>query len=235
MKNVVEKDYELCGATEDNVGWGTDKDPDMMAGEQEFLVLVLYDWNSEFDRSLNLRLGQNRPAIWDPRTERLSDRFEFPASSRRLRFDTPSTNETLATCGEPCYGPRSCHPASGCSCFVPSQANGTYIATCGVAYSSSLSPGRQVTASDLAGTVNGRDGYSFTAAVPITHLEDVSCPCNCTYVSHACCNSRDGIVHEDVSLNLGPLTMSDGVECDQASGKVRSSTSIQIAPATSEG
>ncbi|KAI9726200.1 MAG: hypothetical protein M1828_001873 [Chrysothrix sp. TS-e1954] len=31
------------------------------------------------------------------------------------------------------------------------------------------------------------------------------CPCNSTYVSHGCCGSRDGLIHEPVELKLGEL------------------------------
>ena len=34
---------------------------------------------------------------------------------------------------------------------------------------------------------------------------DAACPCNTSYVSHACCEARDGRVWEDASLKLGEL------------------------------
>ena len=34
---------------------------------------------------------------------------------------------------------------------------------------------------------------------------DFPCPCNCTYVSNACCDAPSGIVYEAPDLRLGSL------------------------------
>lgn len=48
----------------------------------------------------------------------------------------------------------------------------------------------------------------------------LSCPCNCTYVSHACCLSGDGIVAEDASQEMATtqLPPNGTVCCDSTTG-----------------
>ncbi|KAI9725325.1 MAG: hypothetical protein M1828_003340 [Chrysothrix sp. TS-e1954] len=45
----------------------------------------------------------------------------------------------------------------------------------------------------------------LTFHLPHKRDEEVPCPCNGTYVSHACCDSRDGLVWEAPELKLGEL------------------------------
>lgn len=46
-----------------------------------------------------------------------------------------------------------------------------------------------------------------------------TCPCNCTYVSHACCSVNDGIVWEAPVLKMGDLEPPEGRCCEQATGR----------------
>ena len=59
-------------------------------------------------------------------------------------------------------------------------------------------------------------------------IEEISCPCNCTYVSKACCISQSGIVHETPELNLGVLAPPEAnLTCSNITGqfKVKSEAS----------
>ena len=53
---------------------------------------------------------------------------------------------------------------------------------------------------------------------------DFACPCNCTYVSKACCNSPTGIVYEAPDLRLGSvLAPSANLTCDTMTGEFQAS------------
>lgn len=61
--------------------------------------------------------------------------------------------------------------------------------------------------------VPGKGMVMFTAACIISlggkREEQRPCPCNETYVSHACCGSPDGIVQESSQLKLGEVLVTD--------------------------
>ena len=53
---------------------------------------------------------------------------------------------------------------------------------------------------------------------------DLACPCNCTYVSKACCSSPAGIVYEAPDLKLGSvLAPSANLTCDPTTGEFQAS------------
>lgn len=56
-----------------------------------------------------------------------------------------------------------------------------------------------------------------------------ACPCNCTYVSPACCLSSHGIVWEDLSekLSMTVQAPNGSVCCDETSGKWRDSRTVR--------
>ena len=48
---------------------------------------------------------------------------------------------------------------------------------------------------------------------------DLACPCNCTYVSKACCNSLSGMVYEAPELRLGSVQApSANLTCNATTG-----------------
>lgn len=147
------------------------------------------------------------------------------------------------TCGEPCYGPiNSCDPLTGCSCIADplvSPSNAMYTGRCGVVYTSAASRGRRLNSLDFL-TLSGNNASSSAAgggapanmpltqigAIPPALVGDAACPCNCTYVSHACCGSLDGVVRESPKSRLGALEVPSGIICDQRSGRVIDAVSI---------
>ena len=52
----------------------------------------------------------------------------------------------------------------------------------------------------------------------------MACPCNCTYVSKACCNSISGIVYEAPELRLGSVQApSANLTCNVTTGDFQAS------------
>lgn len=52
---------------------------------------------------------------------------------------------------------------------------------------------------------------------------DLACPCNCAYVSRACCRSATGVVHEAPASKLGILEApNSSLVCDGTTGRFRS-------------
>lgn len=116
------------------------------------------------------------------------------------------------TCGEYCSGPANlCGASDGCRCIADSfQGIGSryYTGTCkpssfafdGRRLQENLVNGTnlvQVT-SNFTLTVNGSAGVQAVDSPP-------ACPCNCTYVSVACCDAPSGVVYEAADLKLGVL------------------------------
>ena len=84
------------------------------------------------------------------------------------------------TCGGTCSSNAQC--GNGCVCttrkeqYLPAQGTVKFFAACILSMASN--PKRE---------------------------ERKPCPCNNTYVSHACCGAMDGLVYENVAHNLGVL------------------------------
>lgn len=57
-----------------------------------------------------------------------------------------------------------------------------------------------------------------------SYRDNLACPCNCTYVSEACCNSPSGLVYEAPGLKLGSLrTPALNVACNATTGEFQAS------------
>ena len=53
---------------------------------------------------------------------------------------------------------------------------------------------------------------------------DLACPCNCTYVSKACCNSNSGLIYEAPELRLGSVQApSANLTCNATTGDFQAS------------
>lgn len=91
--------------------------------------------------------------------------------------------EMVDLCNQPCTTGTMCH-ATGCLC--------------------------RVTGAQWMPSV-GQIEYkaSCTHSLLDKRGELAPCPCNSTYVSHACCDARDGMVWEDQRLKLGELVEED--------------------------
>ncbi|KAL8693311.1 MAG: hypothetical protein Q9218_001830 [Villophora microphyllina] len=140
---------------------------------------------------------------------------------------------TMAFCGQVCYGNvNSCDPISGCSCVskrVSSQRHNAFFSTCGVAYTSPYTHRRRLSETDINSTIGSQAALgpdtNFVSAAPFITLSDTACPCNCTYVSHACCDGNlNGIVQEASSLKLGEVELPPGVICNRTTGLPQNGT-----------
>ena len=100
--------------------------------------------------------------------------------SGKVQSPPTTQNKIQNQCGNSCSTNANCTGGNGCTCKTQSQ---------------SYQPG--------AGTV------AFAAACIISlggkRDEPVPCPCNGTYVSHACCRVQDGMVWEREEFKLGEL------------------------------
>lgn len=114
-------------------------------------------------------------------------------------------------CGESCWGPVNlCGASDGCRCIADSfQGVGSryYTGTCKP--SSFAFDGRRLRETLINGTglVNVVSNFTLTvkhSPVP-QEVTSPACPCNCTYVSRACCEAPNGVVYEAVDLKLGIL------------------------------
>ena len=98
------------------------------------------------------------------------------------------------------------HNANGNRPYTPSPQQADYLV-----FNDSLS-----TASSSSSSSSSSDSDSGSNPSPTFY-----CPCNCTYVSAACCLSYSHIVHEDASryqIPMDPLPEDSPVCCDPNSG-----------------
>lgn len=127
-------------------------------------------------------------------------------------------------------------PAPTCGrshfCTKSSHCRGAFYCVCvadtwhGEFYSSSCK-------NPLPGKGNGRGLLEINATQPAFSINgnltaegstDIACPCNCTYVSKACCNSPSGIVYEAPDLKLGSLQApSVNLTCSTTTGDFQAS------------
>ena len=145
--------------------------------------------------------------FWDS----LSDITELEdlRSTNGLDLPTISTSPKL---GEPCTGPVNvCATSDGSRCIaeVSSENDGQYFsATCQLSHFGidSRTQNEILVAGEdpiykTNGSITVNTTTTYTALIPAT------CPCNCTYVSEACCDAPKGIVHESAKARLGSLSL----------------------------
>ncbi|KAL8924953.1 MAG: hypothetical protein Q9208_003836 [Pyrenodesmia sp. 3 TL-2023] len=143
--------------------------------------------------------------------------------------------------GAPCYKPSDCDAANDYICAtdksVPGDSTSWGTFTCRY-FPNAGSIVAAVATTIRVGTCRGRCllGAGGTLEIPIndnvppvaapaktlshTVEASLSCPCNCTYVSHACCLSGDGMVAEDAGQEIvtTQLPPNGSVCCDAATG-----------------
>lgn len=61
----------------------------------------------------------------------------------------------------------------------------------------------------------------WIAGVEVGPDSGVPCPCNCTYVSNACCGSTTGIIYEPPQMRLGAIRMPTGMVCNETTGEAQ--------------
>ena len=122
------------------------------------------------------------------------------------------------TCGQNCWGvANSCADNTGCKCIAEHLTSGVFTGICKLLYSA-LGSGRGLSEVELTATKEVNTTVFFAAA-DAADLNNVACPCNCSYVSHACCGSASGIVYEAPGLNLGMVEPPNSTTaCNSATG-----------------
>ncbi|KAI9888486.1 MAG: hypothetical protein M1814_006877 [Vezdaea aestivalis] len=141
-----------------------------------------------------------------------------------------------------CGGGDDTHPTyctgivDGCS-YKKTQGNITFDYTNGT-YSPGNVAGSScacVAMSDILPMLgNYSSPFYVGTCVDLSVVLNPKCPCNVTYVSEACCNSTDGIVHEDASKKLGELDPSVYNETSAGNSSVPASSAV-VATSTTSG
>ena len=215
------------------------------AGDNNRLLLVLYARNSDFDNRVRRKLALGEPILG---LERANGAIE-PGTASDADFDDasstigptglgggnmPDSATSGPACGQYCWGPGApCDAASGCRCIADAwQGVGSafFTGSCKVPYrlTGSLSSGageRELLGSAAGGGTNLTNATVSVSSDSIVEgglAADTACPCNCTYVSRACCTSATGIVHEAPDLKLGMLMAPNAsLVCDGTTGHFR--------------
>lgn len=139
---------------------------------------------------------------------------------------------TGRNCGQYCSSFNLCTGGDECKCIADpwqSPGSGYFTGTCKLPYFAS---GRQLSEIYVNSTnlinVTGVLNSSASAAASAFNATSISggnstglaCPCNCTYVSKACCSSDSGTVYEAPNLKLGALhAPNSSMVCDATSGQ----------------
>ena len=143
---------------------------------------------------------------------------EVKAISSRNPSTIPDPNPT---CGKSTYCSRAsdCKGAVGCICIAEQWHGEFFSSKCKWPY-----PGfrRGVLEIDSANATESNPALNSTLMEDAKI--DLACPCNCTYVSKACCNSTSGIIYEAPELRLGSVQApSANLTCNPMTGDFQAS------------
>ena len=120
-----------------------------------------------------------------------------------------------------CSGSRDCRREFGCVCIAEKWHGEFYTGTCRLPFSGNRN-GRGLLGTDLANATES--SFSMNSTLTGEGTMDLACPCNCTYVSRACCNSLTGIVYEAPNLRLGSVQApSANLTCSATTGGFQAS------------
>ena len=116
--------------------------------------------------------------------------------------DPPTIPTAEPKCRRYPYCSRSSHctGAFGCICAVDKWHGEFWSTSCKWPFPD---VGRGLSEIDMVNATQSASSGNRTLTA--TDLGDIACPCNCTYVSKACCDSPTGIVHEGADLRLGSV------------------------------
>ena len=175
--------------------------------------MILYEDFSAFDNYTQEDFKNGKAPLATETPDGLIDigGFEAPAEPKPSRSPSAeSTNFQGPACGQNCAGPVNlCSGSDGCRCIAdPWQGTGSgfFTGSCRTPYYDS---GRELAEIDSI------------EAVDVTDLPGVACPCNCTYVSKACCSAGAGIVQEAPALRLGAVRPPAGQSCNSSTGQLQ--------------
>ena len=157
-----------------------------------------------------------------------------PQRPKRPSDSAANDNRPSKVCGSACNQQSDCSIDDDCICAsnkgIPLSATwGTF--SCMHSFSSAcrgrcLVEGNgtlEIPAAALAAPDNTSSTFNFSAT---------ACPCNCTYVSAACCLSPTGMVFEDPVLKINTTVQAPNgsVCCDHQTGKWANATVLRDEP-----
>ena len=141
----------------------------------------------------------------------------FLPEIKTISARNPSTTpDPSPTCGRSTYCSKAtdCKGAFGCICIADQWHGEFFTSKCKWPY-----PGfrRGVLEIDLANATESDP--ALNSSLTEEGRIDLACPCNCTYVSKACCNSISGMVYEAPELRLGSVQApSANLTCNATTG-----------------
>ncbi len=204
--------------------------------------MVLYQPGSPYDNYVTAEVAAGREVFADAEGVPLGDPTAVnpPAPQNQAGANNqqaggasgsnpPGTQQQSSgpSCGQYCSSIHLCTSPDGCKCIAdPWQGSGSgyFTGTCKLPYSAS---GRELGEIYINSTsfVNSTGTFNSADSPPPAQkptLADQACPCNCTYVSNACCLSTSGIVYESPSLRLGAIRAPNATTfCDPTTGEFR--------------
>ena len=167
-------------------------------------------------------MAAGRPLFVEEAEEGTSedDDVKPPAADRAPPAADAWASSYASLCGQDCTSLNACPGNAGCRCIAQAwQSPGSryYTGTCKLPYASG--DGRELNEVELNAPAPANSTITFEGTT-LASLTDAACPCNCTYVSNACCSSASGIVHEVPTLKLGALRPpNSSVSCNALTGK----------------
>ena len=147
----------------------------------------------------------------------------LPALKAISAQNPPTVPDSKPWCGTTryCSGSRDCRGGFGCICIAQKWYGEFYTGTCRLPFSGNRE-GRRLLGIDLANATESN--FSMNSTLTREGAMDLACPCNCTYVSRACCNSLSGIVYEAPNLRLGSVQApSVNLTCNATTGEFQAS------------
>lgn len=181
------------------------------AGDKGRILAIFYSNTSKFSDTLAGSVARGYAT---------SDLADFRAISAR---NPPKIPQPEPTCGRShfCTKASHCRGALACVCVADRWYGEYYTSSCKyplpeVQYGRGLLDVDSTNATGPGSPLNG------TSAMESSTIS--ACPCNCTYVSKACCNSLSGIVYEAPDLRLGSVRApSENVTCNATTGDFQAS------------
>jgi len=211
-------------------------------GTESPIIVVLYQPGSPYDNYVTAEVAAGREVLADAEGVPFGDPTAVnpPAPINQAGANNQATGGTSGsnppgtqqqssgpTCGQNCASVNLCTGPDGCKCIAdPWQGvgSGFFTGTCKLPYSAS---GRKLGEISINSTsfINSAGTSNPVGSPPPAQdliLAGQACPCNCTYVSKACCLSASGIVYEAPNLRLGAVRApNDTAICDPTTGEFR--------------
>lgn len=212
----------------------------MSEGDNGQLYIIFFSWDSEFYRRVRHDIEAGR--ILDYGSQDIPENDASIAAAFNQAVYPPNINpydnansgdestgsnnrEHQPRCGRSpycsrasdCSADRGGGALSGCKCITAKFRRDYWSSTCQIPDAGAISS---------AGRGLLQAGNHSSSAAPVDHtgnllpfLNNITCPCNCTYVSHACCTSELGFVYEPPQHHLGSLVPpSANLTCDLETG-----------------